>query len=102
VNRVETERRNVQHRVEEAEALRDELGRRADLLDAANRCARALSSSLHLDEPSGAFVRELRTLVPFERMAIVLADEGTARVIATAGIFAAEVMPPGTVLTLDR
>jgi len=102
VNRVETERRNVQRRVEEAEALRDELGRRADLLDAANRCARALSSSLDLDEASGAFVSELRTLVPFERMAIVLADEGTARVIATAGVFANEVMPPGTVLTLDR
>jgi signal transduction histidine kinase len=102
VNRVETERRNVQRRVEEAEALRDELSRRADLLDAANRCARALSSSLDLDEATGAFVDELRGLVPFERMAIVLADEGTARVIATAGIFATEVMPPGTVLTLDR
>jgi signal transduction histidine kinase len=102
VNRVALERRNVQRRVEEAEALRDELGRRADLLDAANRCARALSSSLDLDEASGAFVRELRGLVPFERMAIVLEDEGTARVIATAGAFADEVMPPGTVLTLDR
>ncbi len=102
VNRVETERRNVQRRVEEAEALRDELSRRADLLDAANRCARALSSSLDLDEATGAFVDELRSLVPFERMAIVLADEGTGRVIATAGVFAAEVMPPGTVLTLDR
>ena len=102
VNRVEIERQNVQRRVEEAEALRDELARRADLLDAANRCARALSSSLDLDEASGAFVGELRTLVPFERMAIVLADEGTARVIATAGAFAAEVMPPGTVITLER
>ena len=60
VNRVEIERQNVQRRAEEAEALRDELGRRADLLDAANRCARALSSSLDLDEAFGAFVRELR------------------------------------------
>ena len=40
--------------------LRDELGRRADLLEAANRCARALGSSLELDEAFGAFIRELR------------------------------------------
>ena len=60
VNRIESERRRAERRAEEAEALRDELGRRADLLDAANRCARALSSSLDLDEASGAFVRELR------------------------------------------
>ena len=33
----------------EAERLRDELGRRVDLLDAANRCARALGSSLELE-----------------------------------------------------
>ena len=44
----------------EAEQLRDELGRRADLLEAANRCARALGSSLELDEAFGAFIRELR------------------------------------------
>ena len=80
----------------EAEALRDELGRRADLLDAANRCARALSSSLDLDEAFGAFIRELRGLVPFERMAIVLAEDGVGRVIATAGSRADDVMPPGS------
>ena len=88
-------------RAEEAEALRDELGRRADLLDAANRCARALSSSLDLDEAFGAFIRELRGLIPFERMAIVLAEDGVARVIATAGARADEVMPPGTQLSLE-
>ena len=60
-------------------ALRDELGRRADLLDAANRCARALASSLELDEAFGAFIRELRGLVPFDRVAIVLAEEGATR-----------------------
>jgi two-component system OmpR family sensor kinase len=102
IRRIDIERRNVEHRAEEAEALRDELGRRADLLDAANRCARALSSSLDLDEAFGAFIRELRGLVPFERMAIVLAEEGAARVIATAGASADEVMPPGTVITLER
>src|SRR5207244_4490571 len=101
MRRIDVEQRNVERRAEEAEALRDELGRRADLLDAANRCARALSSSLDLDEAFGAFIRELRGLVPFERMAIVLAEEGVARVIATAGARAEEVMPPGTQLGLE-
>jgi signal transduction histidine kinase len=102
MRRIDVERRNVERRADEAEALRDELGHRADLLDAANRCARALSSSLDLDEAFGAFIRELRGLVPFERMAIVLAEDDVARVIATSGLHAGEVMPPGTVLSLDR
>jgi signal transduction histidine kinase len=83
-------------RAAEAEALRDELGRRADLLDAANTCARALSSSLDLEQAFGAFIRELRGLVPFDRTAIVLADDDSARVIATAGVAAQDVFPPGT------
>ena len=101
VSRIHLERENVERRAEEAEELRDELGRRADLLDAANRCARALNSSLDLDEASTEFIRELRGLVPFDRMAIVLAEEGVARVIATSGEQADEVMPPGTILSLD-
>jgi signal transduction histidine kinase len=83
-------------RANEAEALRDELGRRADLLDAANTCARALSSSLDVEQAFGAFIRELRGLVPFDRTAIVLADGESARVIATAGVGAQDVFPPGT------
>jgi len=82
-------------RAREAETLRDELGRRADLLDAANTCARALSSSLDLEQAFSAFIRELRGLVPFDRTAIVLADDESARVIATAGVGAQEVFPPG-------
>jgi signal transduction histidine kinase len=85
VVRFEEQRETAERRALEAEALRDELGRRADLLDASNRCARALSSSLDLDEAVNAFIRELRGLVPFDRMAIVLAEEGTAKIIATAG-----------------
>ncbi len=100
VSRIHGERQNVERRAEEAEELRDELGRRADLLDAANRCARALNSSLALDEASTEFIRELRGLVPFDRMAIVLAEEGVAHVIATSGAQANDVMPPGTVLSL--
>lgn len=101
VSRVRDERHNAERRAQEAEALRDELGRRADLLDAANRCARALGSSLDLDEAFGEFIRELRGLIRFDRMAIVLADEGTARVIAAAGERADDVMPPGTQLSLE-
>jgi signal transduction histidine kinase len=102
VARLDEQRRTAEQRAAEAEGLRDELGRRADLLDAANRCARALSSSLDLDEAFGAFIRELRGLIPFDRMAIVLAEGGVARVIATAGNQAGDVMPPGTVLSLER
>jgi signal transduction histidine kinase len=100
--RIDEQRQTAEQRAAEAEVLRDELGRRADLLDAATRCARALSSSLDLDESFGAFIRELRGVVPFERMAIVLAEEDGARVIATAGAQAGDVMPPGTRLSLER
>jgi len=101
VARLAEERGTAEGRVGEAETLRDELARRADLLDAANRCARALSSSLDLDEAFGAFIRELRGVVPFDRVAIVLVEEGTSRVIATAGAGANEVMPPGSVSSLE-
>ncbi len=83
-------------RAEEAEGLRDQLGRRVDLLEAANRAARALGSSLEIEVAFGAFIRELRGLVPFDRTAIVLAEEGTATTIATAGRGAKRVFPPGT------
>jgi signal transduction histidine kinase len=95
VSRLDEQRATAEQRAEEAEALRDELGRRADLLDAANRCARALSSSLDLDEAVNAFIRELRGLVPFDRMAIVLSEEGTARIVATAGEDAGGAMSAG-------
>ena len=85
----------AEQRAVEAEELRDELGRRADLLDAVNSCARALSSSLDLEQAFAAFIRELRGLVPFDRTAIVLSDDVSARVIATAGIGAQDVFPPG-------
>ena len=80
----------------EAEQLRDRLGRRVDLLEAAGRCARALGSSLDLDEAFGAFIRELRGLVPFDRTAIVLAEGGVAHVMATSGVASSDVFPPGS------
>ena len=89
------ERRRAEERAGEAERLRDELGHRVDVLETANRCARALGSSLELDEAFGAFIRELRGLVPFERTAIVLLEAETATTMATAGRGAGEVFPPG-------
>jgi signal transduction histidine kinase len=89
------ERGRAERRAAEAERLRDELGHRVDVLETANRCARALGSSLELDEAFGAFIRELRGLVPFERTAIVLVEGDTATTMATAGLGANEVFPPG-------
>ncbi len=89
------ERGRAESRAAEAERLRDELGHRVDVLETANRCARALGSSLELDEAFGAFIRELRGLVPFERTAIVLVEDETATTMATAGRGAGEVFPPG-------
>src|SRR5947208_3522301 len=86
----------AESRAGEAERLRDELGRRADALEAANRCARALSSSLELERAFDAFIRELRGLLPFDRMAIVLSADGSAQVMAVAGAGADEVLPSGS------
>ena len=83
-------------RAADAERLRDQLGRRADVLEAANRCARALSSSLELDQAFDAFIREVRGLLPFDRIAIVLSESGVAQVMAVAGAGANEVLPPGS------
>jgi signal transduction histidine kinase len=89
------ERERAEGRAAEAERLRDELGHRADVLETANRVARALASSLELDEAFGAFIRELGGLVPFERTAIVLVEGETATTMATAGRGADDVFPPG-------
>ena len=94
---INAERGRAEARAAEAERLRDELGHRVDVLETANRCARALGSSLELDEAFGAFIRELRGLVPFERTAIVLVESDMATTMATAGLGASEVFPPGSI-----
>jgi len=96
VRRLDEEVRIGGERADEAERLRDALGRRVDVLEAANRSARALGSSLEIEQAFGAFIRELRGLVPFERTAIVLVDGDGARTIATAGLGASKVFPPGS------
>jgi signal transduction histidine kinase len=100
VDRLREEHKSASARAAEAEALRDQLGRRADILDATNRCARALSSSLEIKQAFAAFIRELRGLVPFDRTAIVLVEDGHLRVFATAGKAADTVFPPGTVIEI--
>ena len=97
VERLDREAALAGSRAADAERLRDELGRRVDLLEAANRCARALGSSLELEQAFGAFIRELRGLVPFDRTTIVLVENDHAEVMATAGAGADTVFPPGTV-----
>jgi signal transduction histidine kinase len=100
VNRLREERTGAAARASEAEELRDELGRRADVLDATNRCARALSSSLDLEQAFAAFIRELRGLVAFERTAIVLVEDSHLRVFAAAGEAVDTVFPPGTIVAI--
>lgn len=96
VNRLGAEAAVAEDRAGEAVALRDELGRRVDLLEAANRCARALGSSLDADEAFAAFIRELRGLVEFDRVSIVLVQGGRAEVMAVAGRGTETVFPPGS------
>jgi signal transduction histidine kinase len=88
-------------RADEAERLRDDLGRRIDLLEATNRAARALGSSLDLDEAFTAFTQELRGVVPFDRAAIVLVEDDMVHIMATAGLAAGTFLPPGTSISLQ-
>jgi signal transduction histidine kinase len=92
--------RDAIERAAEAERLRDQLGRRIDLIEATSRAARALGSSLDLDSAFAAFVRELRSLLPFDRAAILLADAGGTRVLVIAGVGADEPFEPGTSITI--
>ncbi|HEU4865632.1 MAG TPA: GAF domain-containing sensor histidine kinase [Actinomycetota bacterium] len=101
VERLRAERRGARARVAEAETLRDELGRRSDILDATNRAARALGSSLDQSQAFAAFIRELRGLIAFERTAIILLEDGRLRVFAAAGEGIDSVFPPGTVASVE-
>ena len=83
-------------RAAEAEQLRDQLGRRADQLEAVNRVSRALTSSLEQDEAFDRFLRELSGVFQFERLAIVLVEGDDAVVMANSGVDAAKLYPRGT------
>ena len=86
VDRLRAETAVAEARAAEAEDLRDRLGRRADVLEAVNRAARALGSSLDQRAAFGAFKRELRSLIAFDRLQIELAGDADS-VFATAGGF---------------
>jgi signal transduction histidine kinase len=101
VRRLAVESSEASARAEEAVALRDTLARRVDLLDAANRCARALGSSLEVHDAFGNFIRELGGLVPFDRVAIVLAEDGLAQVMASAGVGSETVFATGSHAPLE-
>ncbi|MBA3734918.1 MAG: GAF domain-containing protein [Actinobacteria bacterium] len=96
VNRLSREAVLADTRAAEAESLRDQLGRRVDLLEATNRCARALASSLEIDHAFGAFIRELRGLIDCDRVTIVLVEAGRAEVLAAAGRGTDTVFPAGS------
>jgi signal transduction histidine kinase len=96
VSRLRHEAAVAEVRAGEAETLRDELGRRVDLLEAANRCARALASSLDIDVAFSAFIRELRGLIDFDRVTVVLVEGGRAEVMAVAGRGTDTVFPAGS------
>jgi signal transduction histidine kinase len=76
VDRLRTETAVAEARATEAEDLRDELGRRADLLDALNRTARALGSSLDQKVALEAFTRELHRVIAFDRVELRIAEGG--------------------------
>ena len=86
VSQLRSVARRAEARAADAERLRDELSRRVDVFEAANRCARALGSSLDLDAAFAAFNRELRGLVPFDRAVILLEENGRMRAMAIAGL----------------
>jgi signal transduction histidine kinase len=104
VQRLAHETRVAEERVIEAEQLRDVLGHRIDVLDAANRCARALGSSLELEAAFRSFSRELRGLVGYDRATLSLEQEGLAYVMASTGVgsdtvfSAGQSLPPGSLL----
>jgi len=95
VQRLRAEASVAHDRATEAEVLRDELRRHVHVLEMANRCARALGSSLEVNEAFGAFIRELGTLIPFDRTAIILSEHDQVVVMATAGVKHDEILRPG-------
>jgi signal transduction histidine kinase len=95
-SRLQREAVVADERAAEAEQLRDQLGRRADQLEAVNRVSRALASSLEQEEAFDRFLRELSGVFQFERLAIVLVEGDDAVVMANSGVDAEKLYPRGT------
>jgi signal transduction histidine kinase len=84
-SRLGSEAEIAEIRAAEAEELRDRLGRRGDQLEAVNRVARALGSSLEQDEALERFLGEVRSVFEFDRLAIVLVEGDEAVVMGNSG-----------------
>jgi signal transduction histidine kinase len=84
-SRLGSEAKTAEARAAEAEELRDRLGRRGDQLEAVNRVARALGSSLEQNEALERFLGEVRSVFEFDRLAIVLVEGDQAVVMGTSG-----------------
>jgi signal transduction histidine kinase len=96
VRRLRRETTLADTRAVEAEELRDQLGRRADQLEAVNRCARALGSSLDASEAFHHFLREVQSVFEFDRLAIVIAEGEDAVVLANTGREERTLLPVGS------
>ncbi|HEY7003600.1 MAG TPA: ATP-binding protein [Gaiellaceae bacterium] len=94
--RLQREAVNADARAAEAEELRDQLGHRADQLEAVNRVSRALAASLDQEAAFDGFLRELRGVFGFARLAIVLAEGEDAVVMANSGRETNSLYPTGT------
>jgi signal transduction histidine kinase len=84
-SRLGSEAKIAEARAAEAEELRDRLGRRGDQLEAVNRVARALGSSLEQDEAFERFLGEVRSVFEFDRLAIILVEGDEAVVMGNSG-----------------
>jgi signal transduction histidine kinase len=94
--RLGSEAKIAEARAAEAEELRDRLGRRGDQLEAVNRVARALGSSLEQEEALERFLGEVRSVFEFDRLAIVLVEGDDALVMANSGLAEKSLFPSGT------
>ena len=99
--RLRREAATAEARAVEAEELRDQLGRRADQLEAVNRVSRALTSSLDQEEAFNRFLRELTGVFGFARLAIILVDGDDAIVMANSGRESGSLYPSGTARPIE-
>jgi K+-sensing histidine kinase KdpD len=99
--RLRRETELAEARAAEAEQLRDQLGRRADQLEAVNRVARALGSTLDEERAFERFVREAQSVFEFDRLAIVLVEGDEVEVMASSGLGEEELFPRGTRRTVE-
>jgi len=86
VDRLRAETSIAEARAAEAEDLRDRLGHRADVLEAVNRAARALGSSLDQSRAFAAFRDELQSMIPFDQLRIEVAGETDSVFAASGGL----------------